>query len=130
MKKKTFVPAPDQLEGRIALSGGPKFINGAAILTTRDLGRTHALVENAVNHYANHGQNLNRLQADLATAINRVPFHRRDGLLTTVQSEARKTVSDTSINGSASVRSALQRVHNHVNNFVQGQIARGVMVVR
>jgi hypothetical protein len=41
MKKTTFVPTPDQLEGRIVLSGGPKFINGAAIMTTRALGQTY-----------------------------------------------------------------------------------------
>ena len=38
MKKSTFVPTPDQLEGRIALSGGPAFSHGAVILTNSDPG--------------------------------------------------------------------------------------------
>ncbi len=94
MKKTTFVPAHDQLESRIALSGGPKFSNGAAILTEKALGQTYGLIQKAFNRFANHGQNYNRLQGDLAKAVNRIPYNRRDGLLSLVQSEASQMVTD------------------------------------
>jgi hypothetical protein len=130
MKKPTFVPTPDQLEGRIALSGLPQFSHGAAILTKHALGQTYSLVQNAFTRYMNHGQNSNRLQADLAKAVNRIPFNKRDGLLAAVESEVSQMRTDVRTNVAMPVRSALQRALSDVHDFVQGEIATGVIVVR
>ena len=46
----------------------------------------------------NHGQNLNRLQANLATAVKRTPFNNRDGLLATVKSEVSQMRIDVHTN--------------------------------
>ena len=129
MKKTTFTPSPDQLEGRIVLSGGPKFSNGAAILTEKALGQTYGLIQKAFGQYMNHGQDSNRLQGDLANAVNRIPYNRRDGLLAAVQSEASQMVTDVRSKASVPVKGALQRALSDVNAFVQGEIAGGAIVM-
>ena len=115
---------------RVAGSGGPKFINGAAILTRKTLGQTYGLIQKAFSQFATHGQNYNRLQVDLAKAVNRIPYNQRDGLLAAVQSEASQMVTDVRGNVPSPVKSALQRALNDVNDFVQGEVAGGVIVVR
>ncbi len=109
MKKTTFTPSPDQLEGRIVLSGGPKFSNGAAILTEKALGQTYGLIQKAFGQYMNHGQDSNRLQGDLANAVNRIPYNRRDGLLAAVQSEASQMVTDVRSKASVPVKGGCTR---------------------
>ena len=127
MKKAKFAPSPDQLEGRIVLSGGPQFSNGSAILTQKALGQTYTLVQKAFNQYATHGQNANRLRADLASAVNRIPYNQRDGLLAAMQSEVSQLVSDIRGNVPSPVKSLAQL--SDVNDFVQGGIAGGTMVM-
>jgi hypothetical protein len=129
MKKTTFTPSPDQLEGRIVLSGGPKFSNGAAILTEKALGQTYGLIQKAFDQYANHGQDSRRLQVDLAKAVSRIPYNRRDGLLAAVQSEATQVVADVASNAPAPVQGARQRALGDVSDFVQGEIAGGAIVM-
>ncbi len=129
MKKKSFVPSPDQLEGRIVLSGGPKFSNGAAILTEKALGQTYSLIQNAFNQFANRGQNFNRLQADLANAVTRIPYNVRDGLRSAVQSEASQMVADVSSGTPFPVKGAAQRALSDVKSFVQSEVASGVIVM-
>jgi hypothetical protein len=130
MKKKSFVPTPDQLETRVVLSGAPHFSHGAAILSKHALSETYSLVQKAFTQYMNHGQNFKRLQTNLASAVNRIPFNKRDGLLATVETEASQMAIDIRTQVSLPVKSALQRALNDVNDFVQGEIADGVIVVR
>jgi hypothetical protein len=130
MKKRTFVPGPDQLEGRVVLSGTPKFIHGAAVLTTHALGQTYSQIQNAFSQYANHGQNFKRLQINLATAVNRIPWNKRDGLLAEVESEASQMRVDIASGVSTPVKAAMQRALQDVHDFVQGEVSGGVMVVR
>ncbi len=129
MKKTTFIPASEQLEVRVVLSSGPKFINGAAILTEKALGQTYSMIQKAFSQYASHGQNTNRLQADLAKAVNRIPYNRRDGLLAAVQSEVTQLVTDVQTGAPVPVKGAMQRALNDVNAFVQGEVAGGVIVM-
>ena len=64
MRRPTFVPQPDLLENRLALSGGPKFTaSGAAILTSHALSETYSDVQHAfvqlrvtVRNYRARGQ--------------------------------------------------------------------------
>ena len=130
MKKPAFVPKPDQLESRIALSGMPKFSHGAAILTKHALGQTYSLVQKAFTQYMNHGQNFNRLQATLASAVGRIPYNHRDGLLAAVESEASQMRVDVSTGVAKPVGGALQRALSDVNEFVQGEISSGTIIVR
>jgi hypothetical protein len=130
MKKSSFVPKPDQLESRVVLSSGPKFSHGAAILTTHALGQTYSLVQKAFTQYMNHGQNFRQLEANLAGAVNRIPFNHRDGLLATVESEASQMRIDVSTGVAKPVSSALQRALNDVNEFVQGEVSSGIIIVR
>jgi hypothetical protein len=130
MKKSAFVPKPDQLESRIALSNVPKFSHGAAILTRHALGQSYSLVEKAFTQYMNHGQKFNRLEANLASAVGRIPYNHRDGLLAAVESEAGQMQDDISTGVTSPVSSALQRALSDVNDFVQGEVSSGVIVVR
>jgi hypothetical protein len=131
MKKPAFVPRPDLLENRIALSGGAHFTaKGEAILSKRALNQTYALVQKAFNQYASHGHNMNRLQANLASAVSRIPYNVRDGLLATVESEAVQMRTDIRTNVAKPVKSAVQRALNDVHDFVKAEIASGDIVVR
>ena len=129
MNKAKFVPSPDHLEGRIVLSGGPKFSNGAAILAEQALGQTYSLIQKAFSQFANHGQDSNRLRVDLAKAVSRIPFNQRDGLMAAVQSEVPQLVSDIRGNVPFPVKSAVQRALSDVNGFVQDGVAGGTIVM-
>jgi hypothetical protein len=130
MKKSTFVPTPDVLESRIALSGGPRFAHGVPILTSHTLSQSYSLVQKAFNQFTHHGQNYARLRINLADAVNRIPWNRRDGLLSTVEAEV--SVLRTAIAPGVSqpvvtqMKSTLQDVHD----FVQSEVAARVIVVR
>jgi hypothetical protein len=130
MKKSSFLPQPDQLEGRIVLSGGPQFSHGAAILTKHALAQTYGLVQNAFNQYMNHGQNYHRLQVNLASAVNRIPWNKRDGLLAAVEAEAAQMTTDIRTKVSFPVKSAVQRALSDVHDFVQSEVSSGVILVR
>ena len=86
--------------------------------------------KSAFSQYMNHGQNYNRLQADLAKAVGRIPWNRRDGLLATVESELSQMRIDIRTNVATPVRSALQRALHDVHDFVQSEVASGVIRVR
>src|SRR5437764_13099929 len=90
MKKSAFVPTPDALESRIALSGGPRFVHGVPILTSQALGQTYSLVHKAFNQLTHDGPNYFRLRVDLANAVSHIPRYQRDGLNATVQGEVTK----------------------------------------
>ena len=131
MKKQTFVPRPDALESRIALSGGTQFTaTGAAILTKHTLAQANSLVQNAFSQYMNHGHNLKRLEGNLANAVGRIPFNKRDGLLFAVESEATQMQTDIRAKVATPIRSALKRALNDVNDFVKSEVAAHVIVVR
>jgi hypothetical protein len=130
MKKSSFVPKPDQLESRVVLSSGPKFVHGAAVLTSHALGQTYAQVEKAFSQFANHGENYNRLESSLASAVNRIPWNRRDGLLATIKSEVPQMEADISTGDATPVKTSEQLALQDVNQFVQGEIADGVIVIR
>ena len=130
MKKPVFVPQPDVLEGRIALSGGPAFSHGAAILTKHALSQTYGLVNSAFSQYMNHGQNYRRLQVSLANAVGRIPWNKRDGLLAAVEAEAAQMKTDIRTNVSFPVKSAVQRALSDVHDFVQSEVSSGVIIVR
>jgi hypothetical protein len=130
MKKTAFVPKPDQLESRVVLSSMPKFIHGAAVLTSRSLNQTYAQIQKAFNQFANHGQNYRRLQTTLANDVSRIPWNRRDGLLAAVESEVSQMHLDIATNDATPVSNAAQRALQDVHDFVQGEIADGVIVMR
>jgi hypothetical protein len=131
MKKPAFVPTPDHLESRIALSGGAKFTaSGAAILSKHALNQSYSLVDKAFTQYMNHGQNLNRLEANLASAVGRIPFNTRDGLRAAVKSEATQMETDIRANVARPVKSALQSALSDVHDFVESEVANGIIVVR
>jgi hypothetical protein len=130
MKKPAFVPSPDQLEGRVVLSGGPKFIHGAAVLTTHAMGQTYAQIEKAFSTYANHGQNFRRLEINLASAVNRIPWNRRDGLLAAVEGEAAQMRVNIASGDGTPVKAAMQNALQDLSDFVQSEVADGVIVVR
>ena len=114
----------------IAVAGGPKFLSGAAVLTRKALGQTTSLIQKAFVQYMNHGQNANRLRADLAKAVSRIPYNRRDGLLADVLSEVPAMVTDIRGNAPLPVKSAVQRALMDVHDFVNGEVANGVIVLR
>jgi hypothetical protein len=118
------------LEGRVVLSGTPKFIHGAAVLTTRALNQTYGQIQGAFSQYANHGQNFRRLQVNLANAVGRIPWNKRDGLLAQVESEASQMRVDIASSTATPVKSAMQAALKDVLDFVQGETSGGAMVVR
>ncbi|MFI5458233.1 MAG: delta-60 repeat domain-containing protein [Isosphaerales bacterium] len=125
MKKPTFVPTPDLLETRIVLSGGPKFTSSsAAILTSHALGQTYSQIEKAFVNFARHRQNYNALEVNLATAVNRVPWNRRDGLLATVEAEPSAVRSDIASTVTKPVVTEMQNTVAELNDFVQSSAPR------
>jgi hypothetical protein len=129
MNKRTFVPRPENLESRVVLSGGPKFLNGAAVLSTGALGRAYSQIDKAFSTFAHDGMNYGRLNADLSKAVNLIPYNRRDGLWDEVKAEVSQMQSDISSGVSTPVISADQRVKADLGSFVQGEVASGVIVI-
>lgn len=130
MKKSTFVPTPDALESRIALSGGPKFAHGVPILTSHALGQTYSLIQKAYNQFSHNGHNYSRLRVDLANAVNRIPWNRRDGLLATVQGEITNLRTAIAPGAYKPVMSQMQSTLQDVKDFVHSEVASGVIIVR
>jgi hypothetical protein len=133
MKKPKFVPTPDALETRIALSGGPKFTaSGAAILTTHALNQTYADIQRAFSNFARHGHgtNYNLLEMNLAKAVNRIPWNRRDGLLATVKAEPQAVRFNVVTGVSKPVMTELQNTLAEVKSFVKSEIASGDIALR
>jgi hypothetical protein len=131
MRKSSFVPAPDLLENRIALSGGPKFTaSGAAILTSHALGEAYRGIDKAYVNFAHHGQNYQTLERSLAAAANRIPYNRRDGLLSTLASEVQGLQSSVTSGDPHPVISSLKSSLADVKEFVQSEVAAGVIAVR
>jgi hypothetical protein len=131
MKKPKFVPTADLLEGRIALSGGPKFTpNGAAILTSHALGQTYSQIEKAFVKFAQHGQNYQTLETSLSKAVSNIPWNRRDGLLGSVQSEAQAVKADIATQVSRPVVTELENTLAEVKEFVISEVAAGQIAVR
>ena len=129
MKKTTFTPSPDRLEARIVLSGGPRFSNGAAILTEKALGQTYGLIQKAFDQYANHGQDSGRLQADLAKAVNRIPSTVATACGPRSSPRRRRWWPTSRSNAPAPVQGSRQAALGDVSDFVQGEIAGGVIVM-
>ena len=131
MRKPSFVPTSDMLETRVVLSSGPRFsLSGAAILTEHALGQTYAQVERAFNTFAQHGENYQRLEANLASAVNRIPWNKRDGLLTTVESEVAGLRSNMDAAVPKPVITSMQSTLNDVHDFVEAEVADGIIAVR
>ena len=131
MRRPTFVPQPDLLENRLALSGGPKFTaSGAAILTSHALSETYSDVQHAFVQFARHGQNYQALEVNLAVAVSRIPWNKRDGLLSTVEGEVSGLQANISSGVSRPVITSLQSTLGDVQSFVQSEVADGVIAVR
>ncbi len=131
MKKPKFVPTADLLEGRIALSGGPKFTpDGAAILTSHALGQTYSQIEKAFGTFAQHGQNYQKLETSLSKAVSNIPWNRRDGLLASVQSEAQAVKADIATQVSRPVVTELENTLAEVKEFVISEVAAGQIAMR
>jgi hypothetical protein len=133
MKKPKFVPTADLLEGRIALSGGPKFTpNGAAILTSHALGQTYSQIEKAFTKFANHGHGTQyqTLQTNLAKAVSNIPWNRRDGLLSSVEAEVQAVKADISTQVSRPVVTEMQNTLAEVKEFILSEVAAGQIAMR
>jgi hypothetical protein len=131
MRKPSFVPSADLLETRVVLSGGPKFtLSGSAILSKHALGQTYSQVQKAFNTFANHGQNYRRLESNLASAVSRIPWNRRDGLLAAVESEVAGLQSNIDASVPKPVITAMQNAMADVHDFVQGEVADGIITLR
>jgi hypothetical protein len=133
MKKPKFVPTPDLLETRIALSGGPKFTSsGAAILTSHALSQTYGEIQKAFMNFERHGhgQNYNALEVNLAKAVSRIPWNRRDGLLDAVKAEASAVRFNIASAVAKPVVTEMQNTLLELKSFVQSEVAGGTIVVR
>jgi hypothetical protein len=131
MKKRTFTPTPDLLEGRIALSGGPQFTaSGAAILTRHVLNQTYAQIYGAFANFAQHGQNYRALEVNLANAVSSIPWHRRDGLLKMVETAPGQLKTYITWGVQKPVITEMQRTEALVTNFVDSEVATDAIAVR
>ena len=133
MKKPKFVPTPDLLESRIALSSGPKFApNGAAILTSHALGQTYSQIQKAFVKFAQHGHGTNyqTLQNDLNKAVSNIPWNRRDGLLAQVKSEAQAVKANVQNSIPRPIVTELQNTLAEVKEFVLSEVAAGQIALR
>ena len=130
MKRRSFVPAADHLETRVVLSGVHFTSTGAAMMNVRTLNHTYAQVEKAFSRFANHGENFNQLEFNLAQAVSNIPWNRRDGLLATVEAEPGALQSDMSYGVSRPVITEMENTLAEVKSFVQGEVADGIIAVR
>jgi hypothetical protein len=133
MKKPKFVPTPDLLETRIALSGGPKFTaSGAAILTSHALNQTYSDIQRAFANFAQHGHGTryNALEVNLAKAVSRIPWNRRDGLLAAVEAEPSAVRLNVASAVNKPVMTELQNTLAELKNFIKSEVASGTIVVR
>jgi hypothetical protein len=129
MNKRTFFPSPENLESRVVLSGGPKFLNGAAVLSPSALGNAYSQIDKAFSTFAHDGMNYGRLNADLGKAVNLIPYNRRDGLWDGVKAEVSQLQSDINSGVNTPVISADQRVKADLRSFVQDEVASGAIIV-
>src|SRR5438309_2328828 len=125
MRKKVnraFVPSSlPGLEDRVALSGAQFAASGAAILTTRALNNAYNGIYNAFARFATHGLNYGRLNADLAGAVNGIPYNVRDGLLASVRNEALTMSRDIQNGVPRPVINAVFRAQNDLRAFVNAE---------
>ena len=129
MNKRTFVPSPENLESRVVLSGGPKFLNGAAVLSPGTLGKAYSQIDKAFSNFTHDGMNYGRLNADLSKAVSSIPYNRRDGLWDAVKAEVSQLQSDINSGVSTPVISADQRAKADLGSFVKGEVASGAIIV-
>jgi hypothetical protein len=133
MKKPKFVPTPDLLETRIALSGGPSFTrSGAAILTTHALNQTYGDIQRAFTNFATHGHGTNykQLEMNLVKAVSRIPWNRRDGLLATVKAESSAVRFNIANAVNKPVVTEMLNTLAEVKSFVKSEVASGIIKVR
>ena len=125
MKKSKFVPTADQLESRIALSGGPKFTpNGAAILTSHALGQTYGQIQKAFVNFAKHGHGTNYVTPSRPTwprPSATSPGTDRDGLLATVKAEAQAVRANIASQVPKPVVTEMQNTLAEVKEFHPGR---------
>ncbi len=132
MRKHAFVPDPlCPLEGRIALSGGPRFTPfGAAILTGRALGKAAGQINGAFVRFATRGMDYGRLNADLLRAASLVPYNRRDGLASALLSEVATMQTNLAVGAPRPVIAAMQFAQSDLQDFVSQEVAAGNVVIR
>ena len=131
MRKPSFVPTSDMLETRVVLSSGPRFsLSGAAILTEHALGQTYAQVERAFNTFAQHGENYQKARGQPGLGGQPHPLEQCDGLLTTVESEVAGLRSNMDAAVPKPVIMSMQSTLNDVHDFVEAEVADGIIAVR
>jgi hypothetical protein len=130
MKKSAFLPTADCLESRVVLSQGPHVLKGAAVLTRHALNQAESRVGTAFVQFANDGQNYARLRRDVADAVSRIPWNRRGGLVATIKSMVPTLRASVAKNGITAIGAARQHATADVQQFVQGEIAHGKIILR
>ena len=132
--KRAFVPSSlggmDRLEDRVVLSHGPVFSQGAAVLTAHAYAKTSREIHAAFVHFATHGQNYGQLNADLAKAMNRIPYHKSNGLDDSTASIVLQMKDDITNNVSTPVKNAYQSVMSNLKDTVQSGVDDSSIVRR
>jgi len=124
MKKTAFVPSPDILEGRIALSSGT---GGAAVLREHTLNQAVAQIEGGFARFAHDRMNYTRLEFDLAKAVGRIPWNRRDGLLATVEFDVQDLKGRVDAGETHPIKTEMRIAVGQLEQFVKYEVANGVI---
>jgi hypothetical protein len=130
MKKHTFVPSADCLEGRIVLSSGVRFIGGVPVLTTSALNKAYALINSAYTTFATKGLNYNLLSFNLGKAASLIPWNVRDGLRAQLQSEVGGLRNNIDFHVPRPVITSAQSAFQDLRFFVKAEVAAGNIVIR
>ncbi len=132
--KRAFVPSSlggmDRLEDRKVLSHGVVMSQGAVVLTAHAYSKTSGEIQKAFARFAKHGQNYGRLNADLAKAMNRIPFHKASGLdesMTGLVSQMKDDITNKAV---TPVKSAYQSAILTLKDAVQSGVDDGMIVRR
>lgn len=132
--KRAFVPSSlggmDRLEDRKVLSHGVVMSQGAVVLTAHAYSKTSREIQKAFVHFAQHGQNYDRLNADLAKAMNRIPFHKVSGLDDSMTGIVSQMKDDIASQVATPVKIAYQSALSTLKDTVQSGVDDGSVVRR
>ena len=132
--KRAFVPSSlggmDRLEDRKVLSHGIVMSQGAAVLTAHAYSKTSGEIQKAFVRFARHGQNFDRLNADLGKALNRIPFHKVSGMDDSMAGLVSQMKDDITNHVATPVKIAYQSALSTLKDTVQSGVDDGSIVRR
>lgn len=124
-----FVPTVnDSLEARVVLStvSATKLVNGVYHLHEASLKKAIRDINNGyINFAKNGGKDFAKLTSNVGRGINRIPYHKADGLSSTVKSYLSQLELDVKNKIPGSVKLARNNTLASLKDFLADEVAAG-----